>query len=262
MEISTIIGLGGSILVVIVTMYLEGSHLGSFMIFSAFILIAGGSVAISVTCFGLKEGFFNIPNYFRFVIFPPKVDLQTQVTSFINYSEKARREGLLSLEDDINTIKDFMTNKGLQLVIDGADPETVRNILEEMSDNMNKHDKIAAEVFETLGGYSPTLGIVGTVMGLVHVLENLGGANITALGEGIAVAFIATFYGIGFANLIWLPLVTKVKTISNKLSEARAIIVSGVMSIQSGDNPSIVKDKLLCHISDPDIRDKINNSIR
>ncbi len=262
MDISTIIGLAGSITAVIFTMYLEGSHLGSFMTFSAFILIAVGSMTISITCFGLKDGFFNLPNYFRYVIFPPKVDIQAQVVSFVNYSEKARREGLLSLEDDINTITDMMTNKGLQLVIDGADPETVRNILEEMADNMNKHDKLAAEVFETLGGYSPTLGIVGTVMGLVHVLENLGSGNITALGEGIAVAFIATFYGIGFANLIWLPLVTKVRTIVGRLSEARAIIISGIMSIQSGDNPSIVKDKLLCHISDPETREKINKNIK
>jgi chemotaxis protein MotA len=261
MDISTIVGLLGSITVVITTMYLEGSGLGSYLIFSAFLLIAGGSLCVAITCFGLKEGFFGIPKYFRYVIFPPKTDVPNLIITFVSFSEKARREGLLSLEDDINEIDDPMINKGLQLVIDGADPETVRNILEEMADKMNKHDKIPAEVFETLGGFSPTLGIIGTVMGLVHVLENLGGANITALGEGIAVAFIATFYGIGFANLIWLPLVSKVKMIAGREAEMREIIISGVMTIQSGDNPSIVKDKLICHISDPEIRDNINEIV-
>lgn len=258
MDISTLIGVGGAISVVIVTMYLEGSGLGSFIIFSAFLLIFGGSVMVSITCFGLKEGLLSLPKYFRFVVFPPQVDLVELIVSFVSFSEKARREGLLSLEDEVSDIDDKMIQLGLQLVIDGTDPEIVRNILEELSDKTAHHEKIAAEVFETLGGFSPTLGIIGTVMGLVHVLEGLGGADIAALGEGIAVAFIATFYGIGFANLIWLPLSSKVKTINYKLVEKRDIIISGVLAIQSGENPRIVKEKLVCHISDPEVREKVN----
>lgn len=256
MELSTIIGLGGGLFAVILTLIIEGGNLLAFVNFGALVLILGGSFAVGIASFGLKE-FLLMPKYFLKTIFPPASQPGEMILSFVSFSEKSRREGLLSLEEDVKDIDDPMIRLGLQLVIDGNDPEIVRSILEDLGDSISRDEKIPAEFFETLGGFSPTLGIIGTVMGLVHVLANLGGSNMEQLGKGIAVAFIATFYGIGFANLLWLPLSNKVKKINKQMVERRDIILAGILAIQSGDNPRIVKEKLLCHISDPGIRESV-----
>ena len=257
MEISTLIGLIGGITAVILTILIEGGHLLSFLNLSALVIILGGSVATGLISFGIKE-VVMIPKFVLKTIFPENIDFAELIVSFVSFSEKARREGLLSLEDDLKDIVDDSTRLGLQLVIDGTDPEIVRNILENLSGSFDEEESIAAGFFETVGGFSPTMGIIGTVMGLVHVLENLGsGTGIEALGRGIAVAFIATFYGIGFANLIWLPLANKIKFLNKKYSERREIIKNGVLAIQNGDNPRIVKEKLICLVSDPAVRKKI-----
>ncbi len=257
MRNSTVIGLIGGIVVVIATMIIEGAHMLSFLNLSAFILIGFGSVAVTITAFGIKE-VLSLPAYFKFAMFPPAIDYKAEIVTLLSFSEKARREGLLSLEDDLESVKDEMTRTAMQMVIDGTEPENILTVLEDFSSSTKKHQMIPAEVFETLGGYSPTLGIVGTVMGLVHVLESLGGGSgIEELGKGIAVAFIATFYGIGFANLIWLPLSGKVKYVCHHEENKRQIIITGVLGIQSGDNPRVLKDKLISLIGDPEERKKI-----
>ncbi|HMU83003.1 MAG TPA: MotA/TolQ/ExbB proton channel family protein [Leptospiraceae bacterium] len=260
MEISTVLGLVGGFTVVLLTLLIEGGHVASFINFGALILILGGSVAVAVVSFSLKE-VTAIPQYFMKAIFPPKENLKEMVELFVNLSERARREGLLSLEDDLSSFKDKMMRTGMELVVDGTDPEIVRDILEDYADAEKEHDKIPPELMETLGGFSPTLGIIGTVMGLVHVLEGLGGGGgIEQLGRGIAVAFIATFYGIGFANLLWLPMANKLKFLSHRSVTHRNIIIKGVMSIQSGDHPRVIREKLLCQISDPHLRQEIEEA--
>jgi chemotaxis protein MotA len=257
LEISTIIGLAGAFAAVIFTLLIEGSNLTSFINFGALILILGGSVAVGIISFGIKE-LVLIPKYIMGTIFTKNVNYVDLISTFISFSEKARREGLLSLEQDVLTVDDDLIRLGLQLVIDGTDTSVVRNIMEQLATAMEEEEKVPARFFETIGGFSPTLGIIGTVMGLVHVLDNLSGSTgMEALGKGIAVAFIATFYGISFANLIWLPLSNKVKHINKKYSEGRNIIIQGVLSLQSGENPRIVKEKLICQLSDTDIREKV-----
>ena len=259
MEISTIIGLGSALAAVIFTLVIEGGSFLSFINFGALILILGGGLATGIISFGIKEVVL-IPKYIMGTIFTKKVDFEELIITFVSFSEKARREGLLSLEEDLPNIKDDMIRLGLQLVIDGTDPELVKTIMVTLADSIEEDEKIPANFFETIGGFSPTLGIIGTVMGLVHVLENLGGGTgIEALGRGIAIAFIATFYGISFANLFWLPMANKMKFINKQYSERREIIINGILSIQSGDNPRIVKERLICHIADPEHRKKIYN---
>lgn len=256
MEISTIIGLGAAIMTVIVTLLIEGGHLTAFLQLSAFILIFAGSVSVAITSFGLKE-VLSIPEFIRRTIFPQSTDFTQTLHMLVSMSERARRDGLLVLEEEVSNLKDELMRLGIELAVDGVDPEAIRNILEDLSDSMAEHEKVPAEVFETLGGFSPTLGIIGTVMGLVHVLESLGSGGAEELGRGIAVAFIATFYGIGFANLIWLPLSNKVKTINAKLKVQRSMIVNGVLAIQSGDNPRVAQEKILSNIGDMGLRKKI-----
>lgn len=258
---STLVGLIMGVAAVLLLLVFEGGNLLSFLNAGALVLILGGSVAVSITSFGLKE-VFAMPAYFKTALAPPGVDLKAEIVTLLSFSEKARREGLLSLEDDMESVKDEMTRKAMQMVIDGTEPENILTVLEDFSESTKKHAKIPAEIFETLGGFSPTLGIIGTVMGLVHVLEGLGGGGgIQQLGEGIAVAFIATFYGIGFANLLWLPLSNKIKWIIHHEESRRQIITSGVLGIQSGDNPRVLKDKLIALIGDPVERKKIEAEV-
>jgi chemotaxis protein MotA len=261
MDISTLIGLFGAFAAVILTMVIEGGNPISFINISALTIIAGGTVAICITQYGLK-GLFSIPGFVIKCIFPPGVNYKDLISTLVSFAEKSRREGLLSLEDTIGEIDDEMLHLGLQLVIDGTDPELVRSVLGDLSESMEEHDKEGPDMFESLGGYSPTLGIIGTVMGLVHVLESLGGGGgIEDLGKGIAVAFIATFYGIGFANLFWAPLSQKMKFINHKIATKNMIVTEGVLGIQAGLNPRIILQKLLCCIKEPEMRESLKKQL-
>ena len=256
---STLIGLIIAFGSVIFTIVLEGGNLVSFVQVSALVIIIGGSFATAIISFSLKE-FFSLPKFFGRALFPPKINIKGIIISFVQYSEKARRDGILILEEEVKDMEDEIMRTGMQLVIDGADPEIINSILENIATGKKKEEKLAAEFFETLGGFSPTMGIIGTVMGLVHVLENLGG-SMEALGRGIAVAFIATFYGIGFANLIWLPIANQLKYRAKELEIQLDIVVTGILAIQNGDNPRIVAEKLLSLVTDPDLKKAIAEDV-
>ena len=261
MELSTLVGLGGAVAAVLVTLFIEGGNLASLFNISALTLIAGGTIAIGFTQYGFKE-MFSLPKYITRTIFPPSVNYKDLISTLVSFAEKSRREGLLSLEDTIGEIEDEMLHLGLQLVIDGTDPELVRSVLSDLSESIEEYEKTGPEMFESLGGYSPTLGIVGTVMGLIHVLESLGGGGgIEELGRGIAVAFTATFYGIAFANLFWMPMAAKMNYINKKLITKNMIITEGVLGIQAGLNPRIILQKLLCCIKEPEVRDSLKKQL-
>jgi chemotaxis protein MotA len=170
----------------------------------------------------------------------PSAEMADKITEL---AEKARKEGLLNLEEIVEELEDPFLKKGLKLVIDGVESDTIEEMLENDISLFEMKQKHKVAFFEAAGGYSPTMGIIGTVTGLVLVLGNLGG-DASELGHSIAAAFIATLYGIGFANLIWLPTGVKMK---NKLKfeiQARKMVVTGILSIQHGESPTIVKQKL------------------
>jgi chemotaxis protein MotA len=161
----------------------------------------------------------------------------------VEWSSAARKQGLLGLEpmlEDI-TLDDFM-RKGLQLVVDGSEPESVRSIMEVELNTREHADTRAAKVFEGMGVYAPTLGIIGAVLGLMAVMQNL--ADPSKLGHGIGAAFVATVYGIGLANLIFLPVANKLKTVAQSQSQTREMIIEGLVSIAQGDNPRSIETKL------------------
>jgi chemotaxis protein MotA len=158
-------------------------------------------------------------------------------------ADKARKEGLLSLEEEASKVEDGFARKALMLMIDGTDPDALRSIMEIDIDSLARRHRENAKVFEMAGGLAPTLGVLGAVMGLITVLSNLGG-DTAELGHGIATAFVATFYGVGFANVFCLPIAEKLKYRSAEERVVREMILEGVLSIQSGDNPRIVREKL------------------
>jgi chemotaxis protein MotA len=176
------------------------------------------------------------------VFLPPKVDPESAIQKIINWSQVARKEGLLGLETTAETESDPFARKGLQLLVDGTEPEAIRNILEVEVGAKEHLDLAAAKTFEGMGGYSPTIGIIGAVMGLIHVMENL--SDPSKLGAGIAVAFVATIYGVGMANLILIPMANKLKSIAQGQTQFREMVIEGVVSIAQGENPRTIETKL------------------
>lgn len=165
------------------------------------------------------------------------------VNKLVKFAEKARREGLLSLESEVQAAGDPFLQKGIQLVADGLDQETIKEMLETELDFLAARHAVGAAILDGLGGFAPTMGIIGTVMGLISLLGSLGG-SIEAMGHGIAVAFTATLYGVWTANLLYLPLAQKLKRRSEEEMHVREIMIAGIIAIQAGDNPQIVEEKL------------------
>jgi chemotaxis protein MotA len=176
-------------------------------------------------------------------VFLAKVTPPNQlVDEIVKLAERARREGLLALEDAVKTVQHPFLKRGLQLAIDGTDPEELHDILQAEVAAKKKADKAGMKIFENMGGYAPTIGIIGTVMGLVHVLENLDKPE--TLGHSIAAAFVATLWGVLSANLIWLPVAARLTRVSGIEVEEMELVIDGVLAIQAGSNPRLVAQKL------------------
>ena len=178
----------------------------------------------------------------KWVWFPPMIAQKPLIEQILKWSQVSRREGLLALENYLPAIKDPFTRKGLQLLVDGADPERIRELLEVDINTFEDEWRQSAKVWESAGGYSPTIGILGAVMGLIHVMENL--SEPTKLGSGIAVAFVATIYGVGLANLVYLPIAGKLKYYISRMVTSREMLIDGLVGIAVGDNPRIIEGRL------------------
>ena len=237
----------------LVAFTMEGGSLASLWQITAFTIVIGGTIGAALISFPLKEC-ANIPRLMAMTFQKNALEPQHLIPQLVRYAEKARKEGLLALEADVADAGDEFLQKGMQMVSDGIDLNTVREMLEtELSFIASRH-AAAFGVLEAMGGYAPTMGIIGTVMGLISVLANLDDPN--NLGPAIAVAFVATLYGVWTANLMWLPLGMKLKRKSEEEILVRELMLAGVLSIQAGDNPQIVEEKLKSYLS-PTMRRQI-----
>ena len=246
MDLSSILGIILGFGMLISGFLLEGGHFTSLLEPTAAMIVFGGTAGATICSFPMED-IKQVPQLFKITFTEKKYEVQELIIILSGFAEKARREGLLSLERETAAIDDDFLKQGIQLVVDGTDPALVRDILETQIDFTDQRHKIGADIFEAAGGYSPTMGIIGTVMGLVHVLSNL--ADPDSLGPSIAVAFIATLYGVAFANVAWLPIGHKLKLKSKQERFVMEIALEGILSIQAGDNPSIVKEKLKAFLS-------------
>lgn len=224
---------------------LEGGNPMAFLNLPAALIVFGGTFGVTFAATSLEQ-MKAVPVLYRRVMEDETRDLQGRVDLLVGYAEKARRDGLLALDEEIQQLDDEFTRKGLQLVVDGTDPEVVREILENELDGMAARHTHARQPFEKAGGFAPTMGIIGTVMGLVHVLEQLDQPEM--LGPAIAGAFMATLYGVGGANVVFIPVANKLKQSSGEEQELRTMTIEGVLAIQAGDNPRIVADKLMSFV--------------
>lgn len=241
MDFATVLGLILAIGAIFADVAIEGGKITSLFSLPAGILVFGGTFGATIVCYTWDE-LKTVPALLRIAFTSVKYDPSEMIALLVRFAEKARREGLLALEEDLEGIDDKFLQKGIQLVIDGTDAELVRSILEtELTFVQERHHK-GAGIFESAGGFAPTMGIIGTVMGLVHVLGNL--TNTDSLGPAIATAFIATLYGVSSANMVFLPLASKLKYRSSQQIVVHEVALEGILSVQAGDNPRIVEEKL------------------
>jgi chemotaxis protein MotA len=245
-DISTIFGIVLGFASLIAGILLEGGNLMSYVGLSAAVIIFGGTIGATIISFPTKT-LLTVPRLLTIAFTEHTHDIPDVIKKLVGFSERARREGILCLESELANTNDEFLKSGLQLVIDGTDPALVRDTLETKIAFIAERHHLGAGVIEAAGGYAPTMGIVGTVLGLINVLSNI--TNASELAGAIALAFIATLYGIASANLIWLPLANKLKTKHEHEHLVKHIMLEGIMSLQSGDNPRIVEQKLKAFLS-------------
>lgn len=241
MDWASLIGLALGLAGVLAAQHLEGGHLSSLLQPAAFSIVVIGTFGAVLLQSGLPS-FAQGMRMLAWVFRPPKgvyADLSEQI---LTWSSTARREGLLSLERFIEGAPDAFAAKGLRLIVDGVDPFRMREILEADIDTWERRQRQAARIWEAAGGYAPTIGILGAVLGLIQVMENL--AEPSRLGSGIAVAFVATVYGVGFANLVFLPIANRLKTIVGAEAHRREMLIDVLCGLASGDNARVVEERL------------------
>lgn len=241
MDVLTIIGLLLAIGAIVGGNIMEGGHTDSLIQLTAFIIVMGGTIGAIMVQTPLPT-FMRSLKMLMWVVLPPKLAQVEAIEKIVNWSNIARKEGLLGLEPLAESEPEIFARKGLQLLVDGSEPETIRSILEVELDSIEHADTQGAKVYEGMGGYCPTIGIIGAVMGLIHVMNNL--ADPSKLGPGIAVAFVATIYGVGLANIIFLPVANKLKSSIHKQSKFREMIIEGIIAIAEGENPRNIETKL------------------
>jgi len=237
----SIAGLTLAILAVYIGFSLDGGHISALFELPAFIIVFGGTLGAVMLQSSMSQ-FTHAISLLKWVLFPPQYDVENGISEIVAWATKAREKGYLALEDTALEIEDSYTQKGLNLLVDGIELENFRTALELDLDLYREHNLRSANVYEAMGGYSPTVGILGAVLGLIHAMSNL--TEPALLGEGIATAFIATIYGVGFANLFYLPIANKIRAIVHEQTMYREMVCEGLISIAQGENPHAIENKL------------------
>lgn len=241
MDFLSLIGIIVAFATIIGGNYLEGGSIGALWNMPAALIVVGGTLGAAM----LQTPAENLQlalRRLRWIILPPKDLSKTGTKKIIKWATDARRAGLLGLEAGADKEPDLFARKGLQMMVDGNGPEAIRNVLELESQMRSQRDLDAVRFYESMGGYAPTIGIIGAVMGLIHVMGNLD--NPEMLGPGIAVAFVATIYGVGLANLLFLPIASKMRSCARSQAHFRELTIEGLIAIAEGENPKTIKRKL------------------
>lgn len=246
MDIGTLIGLVLGIGAMIVSVFMEGGELASLVQPSAAVIVFGGTFGATIASTP-QHVVMSLPKLLAIAFQGGTAEPEEMVDFFADLAGRARREGLLSLEEQAANMEDHFLRKGIMLVVDGVDPEQVRSILHAENTAMARRHEEGYSMLEAMGGYAPTMGIIGTIMGLVHVLSSL--EDPSGLGEAIAVAFIATLYGVFSANLVWLPIGAKLRKRSEEEMFLREVMTEGILAVQAGHNPHVVREHLQAFIA-------------
>lgn len=241
MDLSTIIGLVLAMAGIVGGLILEGGNIMQIIKPTAALIVVGGTMGAVMVSFPLDiviaafKGLINL-------VLPKALKPQETIDEIVKLATKARKEGIIALEADAKTIADPFFKKALMMAVDGADPKDLQHTLENQLGYIDEHGTLPPKVWEAAGGYAPTVGIIGAVMGLIQVMQHLD--NIEEVGHGIAVAFVATIYGVGLANIIFLPAAGKLTLLHKKTIVVKEMILSGILLIMEGVNPRVIEDKL------------------
>lgn len=245
MDLTTALGIVIAAASVLGGQVLEGGHVSSIIQATAFIIVIGGTIGaicvqnpLAVVLRGIR--------LLSFALFEPKINAKQTIMQLVELSNVARKAGLLALEGKLKELRDPFLNKGVQMIVDGTEPKVIRDILEAEVEHHEEENLAAAKIWESAGGYAPTVGILGAVLGLIHVMENL--ADPSKLGSGIATAFVATVYGVGSANLLFLPIGNKLKYRIKQQTMLRAMMIEGLIGLAQGENPRLLQEKLECRL--------------
>jgi len=239
---ASLIGIAAALGSLLVMMIMEGSSPMAIVLLPPLILVFGGTFGAAIAGSAMAD-VKKIGGWFKQALLPPQVPpISDRIQTLVSLAERARKEGLLALEAQVKQIDDPFLKRGLQMGIDGTDPEELRAVLEGEISAKKAEDKVAAKFFTAMGGYAPTVGIIGTVVGLIHVLENLSDPG--SLGPLIAGAFVATLWGVLSANIFWLPMGAKITRISELQAAQMELLVEGITEIQAGTSPRAVRQKL------------------
>jgi chemotaxis protein MotA len=239
---ATVIGLSLGFAVIFGSFLWEGGHLAGLLLPPAMLIVFVGTFAAALIGTSMKT-FLGMGKMVRLVLFPPEFAVRDAITTIVRFSTIARKDGLLALEKELGSIENKFMQKILRLAIDGTEPETLRLLAETEVNYVTERHAQSAALFQKMGGYSPTMGIIGTVMGLIATLAAPGG-DPDELIRHMASAFVATLWGVFMANIVWLPIADKLKHIHNEEYFYMDMIVEGILAIQAGEVPSVIKAKL------------------
>ncbi|PKL35267.1 MAG: motility protein A [Spirochaetae bacterium HGW-Spirochaetae-1] len=257
MDISMPIGIIAGFVFIIFGILVGGGSVLMFWDPPSLLITMGGTIASMLVAYKIPM-LMKLPKIVQICVFPPKYNPSELVITLVSFSEKARREGLLALEDDLDELDDQFMRKGLQLVVDGTDPELVRNIMEKEMENIGARHDVLKTMFDDGASFSPAFGMIGTLIGLVMMLANL--EDKSTVGPFLAVALLTTLYGAILCYLFWSPAASRLDQLTGTELNIKSIILEGTLSIQAGDNPRIVKDKLISYLP-PSDRESINEEV-
>lgn len=235
--VGTIVGIG----FILWAQALEGGNVGQLLQLTAGMIVFGGTLGATIASFPVPDLKIAV-SMIKDVWFPPKVNFDALISEIVGFATKARKEGVIILEKEAKNASDGLLTMGLEAVADGADPSLVQGMMENQIGQLEERVEKGSKVFESAGAYSPTLGIIGAVLGLIQVMQNL--SDPSKLGAGIAVAFVATVYGLFAANLVLLPMSSRIKFNYKKVFLAKEIMLEGILSIQAGESPALIERKL------------------
>lgn len=241
MDLTTLLGIILGLAALIGGFLLDDGHIGGLLVYTAAIIVFGGTFGAVMVSFP-KSKLKQIPHAIRLAFRESKADPEASIAELVDMAFVARREGVLALEDRAQQHPDPFLRDGLQTVLDGTDPDLLRKILEVEIEAKERLYAGYAKIFEAAGGYAPTMGIIGTVMGLIHVLSNLSDPE--SLAGAIAVAFTATLYGVASANIVYLPIASKIKARGEEHVAEMDLMLEGMLSLQAGENPQLIEKKL------------------
>jgi chemotaxis protein MotA len=241
MDKSSLLGVALALVAILLGLFLEGGSIAQIIQPTAAIIVFGGTFGAVMIQFPLRVVFAAVRRLGQVFVDRSK-DPTVMIGEIVGYAQKARKAGIVSLDNDLEKVSDPFLKKSLMLAVDGPEPQEIRKMMEMELDNQSEHEDLLPRVFESAGGFAPTIGIIGAVLGLIQVMRHLD--NISEVGRGIAVAFVATIYGVGSANLFFLPASGKIKIRILQEQVLREMMLEGVISILEGMNPRMLETKL------------------